>query len=142
MHLLFSKLKVATFLTPKKKSIATKTDVEIPTLLPNILGQGTTSTRPICMDVGVLLLRYILQRLKKLYKKCDSINYISQTMFSRKIYPFPQAKKVNNFIVAVTMFNFSYTFPFFIFPPFECLSCISCYLKNFYYFLGGCLSFG
>ena len=62
MHLVFSKLKVATFLTHKKKSIATKTDVKIPTLLPNILGQGTTSTRPICMDAGVLLLRYILQR--------------------------------------------------------------------------------
>ena len=36
-----------------------KTEVKIPTLLPSILGQSTTSTglMQISMDIGVLLLR-------------------------------------------------------------------------------------
>ena len=55
MHLLFCKL---TFLTSEKKSIAIKTDVKIPSLLPSILDQSSTSTRPMqtYMDVGVSLL--------------------------------------------------------------------------------------
>ena len=33
-------------------------------------------------------------------------------------------------------------FWFFISPPFQCLSCVFCYVKNFYYFLGGLHLFG
>ena len=45
--------------------------------------------------------------------------------------------KVKNFIVVVTLLNFAYTFRFLLFPPFHYLSCISCHVKNFHYFLGG-----
>ena len=54
MHLLISKLKVR-FWHLQRKSIAIKSEVKIPILLTNILGQSTTSTRPmqVYMDVGV-----------------------------------------------------------------------------------------
>ena len=45
-------------ISEKKKSIAIKTEVKIPPLLPIILGQSTASTRPtqIYIYVGVSLL--------------------------------------------------------------------------------------
>ena len=56
-------------------------------------------------------------------------------MFSSKMYPFPYTKnKIKNFIVVVTLLNFSYTFRFSFFPAFQYLSYISCYVKNFYIF--------
>ena len=71
-----------------------KYKVKIPTLLPSILGQCTTSIRPLqsYMDVGISLLRFKYPKtLKKRYQNCNNINYIFPTMFSSKIYPFPYA---------------------------------------------------
>ena len=71
---------------------------------------------------------------KKDYEKCNTINYI-----------FPNYVFQQN-ISFSTLLNFSYTFLMillyiflfvFHFSPFQFLSCISCYAKNFYYFLGG-----
>ena len=65
-------------------------------------------------------------------------------MFLSKIYPFPYTEnKVKNFVVFVTLLNFSNTFHnFSFFHPFQCHSCISCRVKSFYYFLGGLHLFG
>ena len=54
-----------------------KTDVKMPSLLPSVLGQSTTSTTPmeIYMDVGLSLIRFKYPaKLKKLYEKYNSIN--------------------------------------------------------------------
>ena len=59
-------------------------------------------------------------------------------MFWRKIYPFPYTKKkVKNIIIVVRLLNISLYFWFSLFPPFQYLSCISCYVKNLNYYLGG-----
>ena len=79
---LFFKLKVL-FWHPEKKSITIQPEVKIPTLLQSILGQSTTSTRPmqIYMDVGVSLLRF---------KYAATLKHFTQTfLFSSKIHPFP-----------------------------------------------------
>ena len=55
-----------------------------------------------------------------------------------------QKIKVNNFTVVAKLANakiFLY-FSFFTPSPYQCLSCISCYLKNFSNFLRGSHLFG
>ena len=59
--------------------MAIKANVNIPSLLPSILGQSTTSTRQMqaYIDVGASVLRFKYPAtLKTLYEKCNSINYI------------------------------------------------------------------
>ena len=59
-------------------------------------------------------------------------------MFSSKVYPFPYTKnKSKEFYCRCYVVKLFLHFSFFISPPFQCLPCISCYEKNFYYFLGG-----
>ena len=55
----------------------------------------------------------------------------SQTIFSSKIYPFPYTK--SHFYVVKSILHF------FVFhsPLFNVFFCISCYVQNFYYILGG-----
>ena len=59
-------------------------------------------------------------------------NFISQNyIFEQNIY-FSIYKEKKR--ILLSLLNFSYTFIFHP-PPFQCLSCISCYMKNFYYIL-------
>ena len=61
----------------------------------------------------------------------------------RKICPFHIEKmKVNNFIVVVTLLNTFLILSVFHSPSFQCLSCMSFQVKNFYYFWGGRHLFG
>ena len=59
-------------------------------------------------------------------------------MFSSKIYPSPYTEnKSKKFYCRCYVVKLFLYFSFFIFPHFQFLSCISCHVKNFYYFLGG-----
>ena len=64
----------------------------------------------------------------------SAVNYIVPNYCYRAKYIIfnRQKIKVNNFIVVVTLLNLSYAF---CFSSFQCLSCISCYMKNFFYIL-------
>ena len=123
----------------EKSSFIIKTDVVIPSLLPSILGQSTTSTRPVQIyeDVGVSLLRfkYPATRKETLLEMClHKPNFPKLCCRAKYIFFHIQ-------IFLFSLLSFSYTFPF-SFPPFECLSCISCYLMNFHYVLGSSNFFG
>ena len=120
MHFLFAKLKVL-FWDLIKQSIAINTDLVISSPLPNILGQNATCTRPmqIYMNAGVSLLRFKYPAtLKKLYRKCNNMNYIFPNCYFRakNIIVHIQKIKIKNFIVVVMLLNFSYIFHFSFFP--------------------------
>ena len=85
-----------------------------------------TFPRPmeIYMDTGVSLLCFKYPAtLKKLYQKCNSINYIFPNYVFHQIYPFPYTKNKNKeFYCCCYVVKFYLQFSFFIFPPFQCLS--------------------
>ena len=96
------------------------------TLLPSILGQSTTSTRPMQIymdfaDVAVSLLRFKYPAtLKKTLTRNVKIKttYFPTICFRVKHILF-QKIKVKNFILVVTLLNFSYTFCFSFFLLFN-----------------------
>ena len=117
MRLLFYKLRVV-LLHLKKQSIAIKTDVKIPSLLPSIFGQSTMSTRTmqIFMDIGVSLLRFKYPATLRKTSKSNSINYISPKYVFIKIYPFPYPKnKSKEFYCPCYVFKLLLPILFFIF---------------------------
>ena len=73
----------------------------------------------IYMNAGVSLLRFKYPAtLKKLYRKCNNMNYIFPNCYFRakNIIVHIQKIKIKNFIVVVMLLNFSYIFHFSFFP--------------------------
>ena len=99
IHLLFSTLKIL-FWDLKKYSIAIKTDVKIPSLLPIILCQSTTPTGSvqIYMEVSFSLLRFKYpETLKNFTRSVILSTKFSQTMFLKNFCYFlggPHLKRI------------------------------------------------
>ena len=105
--------------------------------MPSILSQRTTSTRTtqIIIDVGVSLFcfRYPATLKKSFTRNVIVQTTFFQTMFLSKNCPFPyKENKSKEFYCRCYVVKLFLYFSFFIFPPFQCLSCISCYVKNFF----------
>ena len=66
MRLSFPKWKIL-FSFLQKESIAIKTDVKMPTLLPSILAQSTTSTKP-SRSIWTLGFHYFVSNILQHYK--------------------------------------------------------------------------